>query len=220
MGCGSDCRVRPLLGPFRLARLLFLYRRRRHAPGALQYPCGRRQALLRRIAQPLRCGDRGGIRLVLEPFPATRPRWLDRGSDAHGLCRRTDGEPVQFPQLQAVQSRSAREVRVRADRSLVLCADRPRSAGHVVGNVRNLCAIRAGVVGWSPAAAPVPWTPCRWPGPGLMDALRRNQYLQTMGVDVWVPRHPAVATDTAIATDASAVARQADSYAPTSARAQ
>jgi len=58
-----------------------------------------------------------------------------------------------------------------------------------------------------------------------MDALRRNQYLQTMGVDVWVPRHPAavaVATDAAIATGASTVSGgpPADSYAPTSERAR
>jgi uracil-DNA glycosylase family 4 len=39
-----------------------------------------------------------------------------------------------------------------------------------------------------------------------MDALRRNQYLQTIGVDVWVPRRPAA--------DAGAAAEQADSQAP------
>jgi uracil-DNA glycosylase family 4 len=59
-----------------------------------------------------------------------------------------------------------------------------------------------------------------------MDALRRNQYLQTMGVDVWVPRHPAAGAatvpDAAITTEASAVvgARPADSYAPTAAHAR
>lgn len=39
-----------------------------------------------------------------------------------------------------------------------------------------------------------------------MDALRRNQYLQTIGVDVWVPRHP-------VAGGATALAMEADSYA-------
>jgi uracil-DNA glycosylase len=32
-----------------------------------------------------------------------------------------------------------------------------------------------------------------------MDALRRNQYLQTLGVDVWVPRHAAPSADVALA---------------------
>jgi DNA polymerase len=40
-----------------------------------------------------------------------------------------------------------------------------------------------------------------------MDALRRNQYLQTIGVDVWVPRHPAVSGD--------AAASEAESHAAT-----
>ena len=40
-----------------------------------------------------------------------------------------------------------------------------------------------------------------------MDALRRNQYLQTIGVDVWVPRH-SVASDAAAALEASAVAAE------------
>jgi uracil-DNA glycosylase family 4 len=31
-----------------------------------------------------------------------------------------------------------------------------------------------------------------------MDALRRNQYLQTIGVDVWVPRHPVASGATAV----------------------
>jgi uracil-DNA glycosylase family 4 len=39
-----------------------------------------------------------------------------------------------------------------------------------------------------------------------MDALRRNQYLQTIGVDVWVPRHP-------VAGGAAAVV-EADPHAP------
>jgi DNA polymerase len=40
-----------------------------------------------------------------------------------------------------------------------------------------------------------------------MDALRRNQYLQTMGVDVWVSRHPpASATAAAAATAAAGAA--------------
>jgi len=37
-------------------------------------------------------------------------------------------------------------------------------------------------------------------GDGLMDALRRNQYLQTMGVDVWVSRRPASVADAVVAT--------------------
>jgi DNA polymerase len=35
-----------------------------------------------------------------------------------------------------------------------------------------------------------------------MDALRRNQYLQTIGVDVWVPRHPVASGATAAAVEA------------------
>jgi uracil-DNA glycosylase len=37
-----------------------------------------------------------------------------------------------------------------------------------------------------------------------MDALRRNQYLQTIGVDVWVPRHPAIAADAGVSPQAAA----------------
>jgi uracil-DNA glycosylase family 4 len=50
-----------------------------------------------------------------------------------------------------------------------------------------------------------------------MDALRRNQYLQTIGVDVWVPRHPvasgatAVETETYVATASEAPAPMAGS---------
>lgn len=40
-----------------------------------------------------------------------------------------------------------------------------------------------------------------------MDALRRNQYLQTIGVDVWVPRHPVVSGADAVV--------EADLRAPT-----
>jgi len=47
-----------------------------------------------------------------------------------------------------------------------------------------------------------------------MDALRRNQYLQTMGVDVWVPRHPAAATDPAIATGAGRDAPAREALSP------
>jgi len=39
-----------------------------------------------------------------------------------------------------------------------------------------------------------------------MDALRRNQYLQTMGVDVWVSRHPPAAAAAATATVAAETA--------------
>ena len=39
-----------------------------------------------------------------------------------------------------------------------------------------------------------------------MDSLRRNQYLQAIGVDVWVPRRPLVPTATVAVADASAVA--------------
>src|SRR5690349_20322035 len=47
-------------------------------------------------------------------------------------------------------------------------------------------------------------------GAGLMDSLRRNQYLQAIGVDVWVPRHAAAATDAArtAGTEASAAAEK------------
>jgi DNA polymerase len=37
-----------------------------------------------------------------------------------------------------------------------------------------------------------------------MDALRRNQYLQTIGVDVWVPRHPVASGATAVEADSPA----------------
>jgi DNA polymerase len=40
-----------------------------------------------------------------------------------------------------------------------------------------------------------------------MDALRRNQYLQTMGVDVWVSRHPPATADVAPSAAAAAAAR-------------
>ncbi len=53
-GVVSIAEYRPLLGALRLARLFLLYRRRRHAPGALQHACGRRQALLRGLAEPFR----------------------------------------------------------------------------------------------------------------------------------------------------------------------
>ena len=49
-----------------------------------------------------------------------------------------------------------------------------------------------------------------------MDALRRNQYLQTMGVDVWVSRHPPAAAATATVaaeTAATAAAAAADPHA-------
>ena len=50
-----------------------------------------------------------------------------------------------------------------------------------------------------------------------MDALRRNQYLQTMGVDVWVSRHPpapaaAAATPAAAAAAATAAAAAVGSH--------
>jgi uracil-DNA glycosylase family 4 len=38
-----------------------------------------------------------------------------------------------------------------------------------------------------------------------MDSLRRNQYLQAIGVDVWVPRRPLVPTATVAVADASAI---------------
>ena len=52
-----------------------------------------------------------------------------------------------------------------------------------------------------------------------MDALRRNQYLQTIGVDVWVPRHPVSVDATAAAAEAqvgshAATASQAPAPAP------
>jgi uracil-DNA glycosylase family 4 len=49
-----------------------------------------------------------------------------------------------------------------------------------------------------------------------MDALRRNQYLQTIGVDVWVPRHPVASGVTAVEAE-SYVATASEAVAPTTA---
>jgi uracil-DNA glycosylase len=47
-----------------------------------------------------------------------------------------------------------------------------------------------------------------------MDALRRNQYLQTIGVDVWVPRHPVV-SGPAVAIEADSRTAIASESPPT-----
>jgi uracil-DNA glycosylase len=49
-----------------------------------------------------------------------------------------------------------------------------------------------------------------------MDALRRNQYLRTIGVDVWVPRHP-LASVAAAAFEADSHAAAASESPPTAA---
>jgi uracil-DNA glycosylase len=46
-----------------------------------------------------------------------------------------------------------------------------------------------------------------------MDALRRNQYLQTIGVDVWVPRHPVGSAATVVEAE-SYVATASEAPAP------
>ena len=73
VGRGAHRRVRPALGPFRLARLLLLRGRRGAAPGALQRPLReRRQALFRGAAEPVGGGDRGGVRVVLRATGTSR----------------------------------------------------------------------------------------------------------------------------------------------------
>jgi uracil-DNA glycosylase family 4 len=48
-----------------------------------------------------------------------------------------------------------------------------------------------------------------------MDSLRRNQYLQAIGVDVWVPRRPLVTTATVAVADVGAIAPASEAPAPT-----
>ena len=71
--------------------------------------------------------------------------------------RRADGEQLQLPELQAVQSRSAHQVRLHPAGAAVFRADCAGAVHDAVVHVWNLCAVGAGVVDRPPLAACYAW---------------------------------------------------------------
>ena len=125
--------------------------------------------------------------------------WREPGLDRahrrlprHRQRRRAHGEPLRLPELQAVRPRPPHPLRLHAAGAAVLRADRGRSADacccrcSAPTRCRRRCCGSGGACGASLRGAPAR-RPDDATGP------RRTQYLEALGIDLWVPRAPEVA---------------------------